>query len=53
MTDFELESTRRSLVMAKGTTVSWRSETALDLVEQLIDARNRIAELEQATSGGN
>ena len=45
----ELESTRRSLVMAgRGTTLGWRTEQALELVEQLIAARRRITELEAA-----
>jgi hypothetical protein len=51
MDDYELESTRRSLVMSgPGATVGWRTEVALDLVEGLIAARQRILELELALS---
>lgn len=45
MRDHDLESTRRSLVMARGTAVTWPSEHALELVEDLIEARRHIREL--------
>jgi hypothetical protein len=51
MDDYELESTRRSLVMSgPGANVGWRTDVALDLVESLIAARQRILELELALS---
>jgi hypothetical protein len=51
MDDYELERTRRSLVMSgPGASVGWRTEVALDLVEGLIAARQRILDLELALS---
>lgn len=48
MDDFELESTRRSLVMARPDgPLAWTARQALELVDELVAARQRIAELER------
>jgi hypothetical protein len=49
MDEFDLESTRRSLVMAgAGKPLHWTTDQALEVVEALITARERVAELERA-----
>jgi hypothetical protein len=48
MDDYEIESTRRSIVMAgPGKPIGWTTDQALEVVEALIASRQRVAELER------
>lgn len=49
--DYDLENTRRSLVMAgPDANLSWTAGQALELVDELIAARARLAEFERGPS---